>query len=122
MAEQSQTVPEEVVADGRNKNYIKCQRCSCLILNPNTALFTTIEKFLPHMKVKSENQQPEDGETLTQFWKVDDMYSFENVGFTNKVENLKFLICADCEVGPIGFHDTNNPKEFFVALDRVNNQ
>ena len=28
-------------------------------------------------------------------------------------------MCADCEEGPIGFHDTSSKKAFYVALDRV---
>ncbi|XP_077868071.1 guanine nucleotide exchange factor MSS4-like isoform X2 [Saccoglossus kowalevskii] len=75
--------------------------------------------FLPHMKKKSEQQGAMDGETLKEFWVVDDMYTFENVGFTNTVNDIKYLICADCEVGPIGWHDLSKKKEFYIALDRV---
>ena len=60
------------------------------------------------------------GDTLTKFWLIEDMYHFENVGFSKTVEGtVKYLICADCEQGPIGWHDLNNKKEFLVAAERV---
>ncbi|KAL4235332.1 Lysine-specific demethylase 5B [Mactra antiquata] len=75
--------------------------------------------FLPHMKKKSESQAPDDGETLEDFWVVDDMFTFENVGFSNTVNGIKYLICADCEIGPVGFHDTSDLKAFYIAQSRV---
>ena len=75
--------------------------------------------FLPFMHKKSENQAPTDGETVTDFWVVDDMFTFDNVGFSNTVGTTKFLICADCEIGPVGYHDITNQKAFYIALDRV---
>ena len=59
------------------------------------------------------------GESLKIFWLVGDMWTFENVGFSNTVENIKYLICADCEVGPIGWHDVMDTTKFYVSLDRV---
>lgn len=59
-------------------------------------------------------------ECIEEFWLVIDMLTFENVGFTKTLENKKYLICADCEVGPIGFQDLENPKQLFVAYSRVN--
>ncbi len=72
------------------------------------------------MKKKSEDQKPEDGETLNDHWMVKDMFTFDNVGFTKSVGTVQFLICADCEVGPIGWHDTNVKDKFYISLDRVN--
>lgn len=71
------------------------------------------------MKKKSETSNPGDGETVQDFWVVDDMFTFENVGFSNTVDGIKYLICADCEIGPVGFHDTNDKKAFFIAHDRI---
>ena len=36
------------------------------------------------------------------------MMDFENVEFSNTVNNIKYLCCADCEVGLIGFHMIHN--------------
>lgn len=71
------------------------------------------------MKKKSEQSNPTDGETLQDFWMVDDMFTFENVGFSNTVNSIKYLICADCEIGPVGYHDVSNKKEFYIAHERV---
>ena len=30
------------------------------------------------------------------------MFTFENIGFSNTVGDFKYLICADCDMGPIG--------------------
>lgn len=79
--------------------------------------------FLPSMRKKTTITQSEgsvDGDTLTTHWLVDDMYTFENVGFTKDVGRIKYLICADCEIGPIGWHCLDDTKSFYVALERVN--
>ncbi|NXB17008.1 MSS4 factor, partial [Rhagologus leucostigma] len=33
--------------------------------------------------------------------------------------NVKFLVCADCEAGPIGWHCLDDKDSFYVALERV---
>lgn len=40
------------------------------------------------------------------------MMAFENVGFTRSVEGIKYLICADCEYGPIGYLDSETSLHF----------
>ncbi|XP_054919461.1 uncharacterized protein strat [Dermacentor andersoni] len=57
-------------------------------------------------------------EKLTDFWCVNDIYTFENIGFTNTVGQTKYLACADCERGPVGWHSLETRKSF-VALSRV---
>jgi hypothetical protein len=46
------------------------------------------------------------------------MFQFENVGFSKTVGNYKYLVCADCEIGPIGWHCIDS-KESYVADQRV---
>ena len=43
-----------------------------------------------------------------------------HIGFTKSVDNetIKYLICADCDVGPIGWHCISTKKNY-VALARV---
>ncbi|KAF8551629.1 Mss4-like protein [Imleria badia] len=53
---------------------------------------------------------------------------FENVGFSRPVvrtgdntassKPIKFLICADCDVGPLGWCEEGG-KEFWLACSRV---
>lgn len=59
------------------------------------------------------------GETVNDHWLVVDMFHFENVGFSKTIEDFKYLICADCEIGPIGWHSTASPSEFYIACTRV---
>ena len=80
--------------------------------------YVIFQFYLPHMKKKTEGNS-EDGETLTDFWVVDDMFTFENVGFSNTVDGIKYLICADCEVGPIGWHDIADKKAFYISTSRI---
>lgn len=63
----------------------------------------------------AENPETEE---LSLFWLVAEMLTFENVGFSNTVGNNKYLTCADCEAGPIGYHDIPSKKSY-VALSRV---
>lgn len=50
-------------------------------------------------------------------WTVKDMFSFENVGFTNSVDGIRYLTCADCDFGPIGRVTEDNLH--IVAPSRV---
>ena len=36
------------------------------------------------------------------------MFDFDNVGFSKTVDDCKFLTCADCEIGPIGYQGHNS--------------
>lgn len=58
-------------------------------------------------------------EELRDYWVVDDMFTFENVGFSNTVGTIKYLTCADCEIGPVGWHDLNDKKAYYISLTRV---
>ena len=64
------------------------------------------------------------------------MFDFDNMGFTNTVEHIKFLSCGDCEViaqcnrlemiylqnqvGPLGYHNLQTKKSY-LALARLYN-
>ena len=66
----------------------------------------------------ASNNNKINSENLNEFWLINDMLTFENVGFTNVVDDKKYLICADCEIGPIGFQKVNT-NQFYVCLNRV---
>ncbi|XP_056293159.1 guanine nucleotide exchange factor MSS4 isoform X2 [Pseudoliparis swirei] len=115
--------PDLVSGEGKNSKTVVCQRCGSKVLCPGMAVFAEKELFLPSMRKKnglSTTEGSADGDTLTAHWFVDDMYTFENVGFTKDVGRIKYLICADCEIGPIGWHSLDDKKSFYVALERVN--
>lgn len=88
-------------------------------LEPNANFGVAFQFALPLM-TKQKNQTESDRHVLKDFWKVSDMFHFENVGFSHTADGVKYLTCADCEMGPIGWHDLQT-KENFVALCRVQN-
>uniref|UniRef100_A0A2M4ASV8 Putative small gtpase mediated signal transduction n=1 Tax=Anopheles triannulatus TaxID=58253 RepID=A0A2M4ASV8_9DIPT len=112
----------------RNKTNVKCDRCGSLMLRPANADFADVEYDLPEARQKRQaaTEEPDQGEGFTcqklkHFWMVKDMYTFENIGFSNTVNNKKYLICADCEVGPVGYYDLET-KQCYIALDRVKHE
>uniref|UniRef100_A0A023F808 Putative guanine nucleotide exchange factor n=1 Tax=Triatoma infestans TaxID=30076 RepID=A0A023F808_TRIIF len=111
---------EELISEGKNKTTVYCSRCPSKILNPKTGTHKTVDFKLPHMHYKADGN-PNEAEEISDYWAVHDMYIFENIGFSKTVDNFKYLICADCEMGPIGWFDIPS-KESFVALSRVKHQ
>lgn len=90
----------------------------------NLLLALPLQLFLPSMRKKpalADGSSP-DGDLVQEHWLVDDMFVFENVGFTKDVGNVKFLVCADCEIGPIGWHCLDDKNRFYVALERVSHE
>lgn len=57
-------------------------------------------------------------ENLNQYWEVADKFSFENIGFSNTVSGMKYLTCADCEIGPIGWFDPAS-QQSYVCVSRI---
>ena len=95
---------------GKNKSQIVCVRCKSKILPPNMGTYEEIECELDCIEKDREG----DKEILKEFFRVEDMFDFDNLGFTNTVENRKFLSCADCDLGPLGYHDlTTKLREDF---------
>ncbi|XP_054251924.1 guanine nucleotide exchange factor MSS4 [Indicator indicator] len=112
---------ELVCAQGRNLKAVLCQRCGSRVLLPGAATFARRELLLPAMRKKAAAAAAggSGGDVVREHWLVRDMFSFENVGFTRDVGNVKFLVCADCEAGPIGWHCLDDKDSFYVALERV---
>lgn len=74
-----------------------------------------------YQKKVLQNEQkppPAECEVLKSYWTVDNMFTFENVGFSHTVEKAKYLTCADCDMGPVGYYDIPSGK-CFIALKRV---
>ncbi|XP_061869424.1 guanine nucleotide exchange factor MSS4 [Colius striatus] len=110
---------ELVCAQGRNLKAVLCLRCGSRVLLPGAATFALRELLLPAMRKKAAAAAGGGGDLVREHWLVRDMFSFENVGFTRDVGNVKFLVCADCEAGPIGWHCLDDKDSFYVALERV---
>ncbi|XP_015921467.1 guanine nucleotide exchange factor MSS4 [Parasteatoda tepidariorum] len=119
-SDEKSNLENEIIENGKNGKQIKCQRCPSTILIPGTATLVEHEFKLPEAPTKEDETKEVDASTNKyKYWCVDNMYAFENVGFSKTVEGVKYLICADCEIGPIGWHDLET-KLSYVSLGKVN--
>jgi hypothetical protein len=126
---------------GKNTADVLCpkENCKCIILRKNAAtlverdgskvyhqkkkisvqisrMLTCKQLALPESTLPANNLLQDND---THFWHVGNMMDFENVGFSTTVGTTKYLSCADCDLGPIGYHDTTNPKEFVISIQRA---
>ena len=104
-----------------NAKWMVCRLCGCKVLRPGKAW-----RERRHFKLR--DKAGGEGEFVDEYWTVDDMWEFENIGFAKTIKldeaegggEVSFLCCADCEAETIGFHvKTEEPKRFYVACDRV---
>ncbi|XP_003746050.1 guanine nucleotide exchange factor MSS4 homolog [Galendromus occidentalis] len=107
----------EIVRDGKNKFQIQCPHCSSRILCEQTGAYLKQE-----MQVPKPDCVEETFETLEEFWKVESLMTFENIGMTKpSPSGVRYLTCCDCERGPLGIFDSPNDTAF-VAIARVKNE
>jgi hypothetical protein len=82
-------------------------------------LYLLIPEFNTQAELPKTDAAPDaDRESLTDFLLVEDIFTFENMGFSHTVENRKYLACAECEFGPIGFHDLIS-KQSYLSVARI---
>ncbi|CAM0135328.1 hypothetical protein VKS41_000084 [Umbelopsis sp. WA50703] len=105
----------DLVDSSNNTNLydVLCARdqCNCLVLRKGAATLVKRDPIKPidDKDVPSVNEY---------FWHVSDMMHFDNVGFSKTVGETKFLSCADCDIGPIGYHIiSDQPKEYLIGVD-----
>ncbi|XP_076651463.1 RAB interacting factor STRAT [Halictus rubicundus] len=106
--------------DERNKTKVYCTFCPSKMLNAGAARLVNIEFNLPYVQRKGEGEADQQ-ELVTDHWLVEDMYTFENIGVSHTVDNVKYLACADCERGPVGWHDLATKKSY-ISLSRVKHE
>uniref|UniRef100_A0A914ZPD2 Guanine nucleotide exchange factor MSS4 n=1 Tax=Parascaris univalens TaxID=6257 RepID=A0A914ZPD2_PARUN len=111
----------DLVADDRNALSVRCSTCGCMILAAKAAEYVTQKPFQLPLCRQKKNMTTVEKETLTEWWSVKGAFDFENIGFTNASDGVKYLVCADCEVGPVGFLCPETHTHF-VALSRVKNR
>ena len=58
-------------------------------------------------------------ETLKGCFKVDGIYTFENIGFSMPFRGVKYLFCADCEKGPVGYHLEDDTSNIYLSSTRT---
>ncbi|CAB4054420.1 RABIF [Lepeophtheirus salmonis] len=97
--------------NGKNVKQVICKNCSSKIIAPNVGTYEEIDFELHPLRLK-KNSSPSDveKEKIKQYYRVEDMFDFDNVGFSHTVDDTKFLACADCEMGPIGWHSLSTKK------------
>ncbi|CEP08052.1 hypothetical protein [Parasitella parasitica] len=113
-----------VNSSGKNSADVLCPKegCKCVVLGKETA--TLVERdgsklVLPESTLPA-NSLLQNNIDDTHFWHVGNMMDFDNVGFSITVGTTKYLSCADCDLGPIGYHDTTcDPKEYLISIKRA---
>ncbi|KAJ3364177.1 hypothetical protein GGF32_002557 [Allomyces javanicus] len=102
--------PANHVATNTNTNacaiYCPNQHCQCLILRANTAPLETVTDAPDLAALPGINVGAADAADA-RYFAVPSMMHFENVGFSKTVgDGVKYLCCADCDLGPLGFMRT----------------
>ncbi|KAL0073886.1 Mss4-like protein [Phycomyces blakesleeanus] len=115
-----------IISAEKNAADLLCPKesCNCIIMRKNTAIL--VERDGEKLSFPEQNlgldiaQGTETRPEETHFWKLKDMMDFENIGFSKTVGTIKYLSCADCDIGPLGYHDTAvEPKEYLVSIRRA---
>ncbi|KAI3641589.1 hypothetical protein MIR68_000377 [Amoeboaphelidium protococcarum] len=132
------TLDQHINQNGSNAvNFICPQtQCKSLIVRKGVAQYqksiehlsdSNIDRYkLPELNAVEQNPQQQ----LEGYWMLKDAFQFENIGFSKTVtaqqdsvrEGMKYLICADCEYGPLGFQDTRQTGTscgIYLAANRV---
>lgn len=104
----------------KNKLKVHCTFCPSEMLNVGAARLVNIQFNLPYIHCKGEDEGDQQ-ESITDYWMVEDIYTFENIGVSRTVDNVKYLACADCERGPVGWYDLSTKKSY-IALSRVKHE
>ncbi|KAL8280586.1 hypothetical protein RQP46_006909 [Phenoliferia psychrophenolica] len=118
-------IEELVGEDGKvNKADLYCprQECRCLLLSAGAGTWVRghssdfVLPALPHPLAT-----PSPSPSSSGYWSIPSPLSFENIGFSRNTlppsapspdasadpaATIKYLICADCDHGPLGWHDT----------------
>lgn len=96
-----------------NSSHLKCPRCDSILLRPSSATHspTPANTILPLIQTHGSQVPPF-------VWTIEGMMTFENIGFSRPdASNTKYLLCADCELGPLGCQISD--QTFVLAGDRV---
>ncbi|OXA61795.1 Guanine nucleotide exchange factor MSS4 [Folsomia candida] len=118
---ESTAEPAEIsdsVLDGKNMWALNCIFCPSKIMPAKVASYHVEERALPKMKQKKALSEGLEVEPLSRWFMVSDVMMFDNIGVSNAVGDIKYLTCADCEMGPVGWTDLSN-KKCYIALARV---
>ena len=109
--------PELVSSTGQNARAIHCLLCQTVILNALTAAHhSATQHTLPPFPATTAAAAVSSEHS----WLVDDQMTFENVGVTRGVEGgVRYLVCGNCDGGPIGCVYAEAPQAFYVLHGRI---
>lgn len=107
-----------VSGENRNAYQIRCPECGSLIVSPSIALYVPSKPYpLPLCRQKKDGIAVEK-ERIDSWWCIEKMLDFDNIGFTHACEGVKYLVCADCEMGPVGYLSLES-QAHYIAVSRV---
>ncbi|OCH88018.1 Mss4-like protein [Obba rivulosa] len=113
-----------------NKYDLLCPRdgCGSVILKNDVATLVEREsvRLEPEEQLSSLLEALPTPPTPMSWWRVTpNAMAFENIGFSRPVQSLspssakiKLLLCAECDLGPLGWHEEGS-SEFWLACSRV---
>ncbi|TGZ48871.1 guanine nucleotide exchange factor MSS4 homolog [Temnothorax curvispinosus] len=117
MSTERDVIESKKNTEGKNKDKIYCTFCPSKMLNAGAATLINMDFALPYIHSRAQDEANQ-SEIISDYWLIEDMYTFENIGVSHTVGNVKYLACADCERGPVGWHDLSTKKSY-IALCRV---
>jgi hypothetical protein len=120
-----------VRADGRNAAPIACRDCGLPLLSTGQA--TLIEHAgaapapppsLPRNRLAASGAGGEGGAVVVDgpemfSWLVPSVQTFDNVAFSRPKDDLRFLLCCDCEREVLGCHELPAGGRILVSTARV---
>ncbi|RKP14766.1 Mss4-like protein [Piptocephalis cylindrospora] len=118
---------QDVVSKETNSNVhaLFCPRegCRSKVLTPGSASLLTLEK---------EQLPKEMASASGKVWVVHEVMAFYNIGVSKPLPNpnptqARYLACADCDHGPLGWHDPSVKDEqgrllWIIPVERVRYQ
>lgn len=110
-----------VDSDGVNNGLIRCPRCTSRILTKAGTLVKREGKdqifFLPTRPDGGDDNNDDfvyKEQVHEYWWRVADTDMFDNLGLSRVVDTpggrMKFIICSDCGMGPIGYQAEKEPE------------
>ncbi|KAL3312553.1 hypothetical protein Ciccas_008853 [Cichlidogyrus casuarinus] len=106
----------ETNAENKNMKLICCPLCEEVIFSREVANLVSQQFSLPEISKENTGNIHKMIEFDTA-WQVTDQFNFENIGFLNKTGDVQYLICANCDYGPLGY--TENSKTFMISCTRT---
>uniref|UniRef100_A0A1I7TE38 Guanine nucleotide exchange factor MSS4 homolog n=1 Tax=Caenorhabditis tropicalis TaxID=1561998 RepID=A0A1I7TE38_9PELO len=101
-----------------NEETLVCKICQTVVILKNmTTEWLNEERELPLPRQKKGIDHTQT-EPVRGYFGVKDIFAFENVGFTRSSEGKRFLVCGECEQGPVGYVDPETEMNY-VTPERL---